>query len=446
MIKVKRWSVTILILLSLLLCTLELSAQGQFKRISMTLEECLSYAKEYNISLQMANLHVESISVDEKTARAAFLPSLSASVGQNLVNNPYAADFDQTTNTYNGNYSLDASMTLYNGGRNISTLKQSKLNTKIADLDAQTMESSLELDITQAYIRILYAIDQVEVIKQTVALSKKNLERGRSLLEVGRINQVDLAQLETAEASELYNLISAETERNDLFLELKQLLEIDEQATLDVVTPDFPQEQLEAPITPLFDVYMAASELRPEIKVSVLNVEVSELGVDLAKSGYMPTLSLTASSGFNHISANNFSFNQQFKNTWSNSIGLRLNIPIFSNRTTKSAVAKSNFAVQSAKLTLQESEKSLYKTVESLYNGAVNAQAKCRVAELKVVAVRRSLDLVTQQYELGLKNTIELLTEQDNYRRSSQEYLENKYTLILNRAFLYYYESGVIKL
>ena len=444
MARLKQWN--IVILLSFLFCTQALTVQGQQKPMSMTLEECLKYAKEHSIALKKANLQVKNTAVDEKTARAAFLPSLSASVGQNLVNSPYAADLNQTTNAYSGTYGLDASMTLYSGGRNISTLKQTQLNTKIANLDAATLESSLELDVTQAYIRILYAIDQVEVNKHTVELSQRNLERGQSLLEIGSMNQADLAQLETAVATEQYNLISAEIARNELFLQLKQLLEIDEEMTLNVIHPDLSKDELQAPIPLLADVYAAASVSRPEIIASQYNVEAFELGVNVAKSGYMPTVSLTAGSGFNHMNAADFTFSQQLKNSWSNSIGLRLSIPIFNKRTTKSAVEKSKFSVQTAKLTLQESEKTLYRTIEDLYNNAMNAQAKYQVANYKLTAVKKSLDLTTQQYELGLKNIIELLTEQDNYRKSSQEYLENKYTLILNKAFLCYYECGIIKI
>ncbi len=194
------------------------------------------------------------------------------------------------------------------------------------------------------------------------------------------------------------------------------------------------------------EVYESALDIRPEIESAELSIASAELDQTIAKAGYLPKVSLTAGVGVNHNSTSDFTFSGQMRENFSTSIGASASIPIFSNYKNKTSVAKARNAVTSAELSLIDSEKSLYQTIETLHNNATNAQAKYIVSEYKLSANERSLELMTEQYNEGLKNIIELLTEQDSYLTSSQDYLTNKYQFILNRALLEYYKTGEIKL
>ncbi len=442
--KLKSWGVVALLFVGSI--STSLSAQMATDSILMSLDECLKYAKENSITLQQARLQIDNSEADQLSARGAFLPSISASVGQTLNSNPLLTESDVSNSSYSGSYGVDLSLSLYNGGKNRALLQQSNVNSEVSNLELSEFENTIEMSVTEVYVEILYAIEQIKVAEQSLTVGIKNEERGKSLLEVGSINSSDLAQLESAKASYQYNLVVAQTQLSSLYVRLKHLLEISQEIVFTVKEPDLSDELLLSVIPSIDDVYSWAVIERPEIKSTTLRIESAELDAKIARAGYLPTLSLTAGTGLSHNSASSFTFSNQLRNNFDTSVGLHLSIPIFNKNQTKSAVIKSDNYIKSANIELTQAQKELYQTIETLHNNAQTAQAKYSVSEYKLQALDKSLKLATEQYELGMKNTIELLTEQDNYNQSSQEYLINKYQLILNKALLNYYKTDVIKL
>ncbi|MFR9503334.1 MAG: TolC family protein [Rikenellaceae bacterium] len=421
----------------LLGCTLALGgyAQSGSGAISMSLEECLEYAKENSITLQKAQLAIDDNASEQLSSKGAFLPTISGSVSQGL-----------SGATYSGSYGVDLSMTLYSGGSNRAQLQKSILGEDIALLEMDELSNTLEVAVTEVYVEILYAIEQIEVAKSSLELSEKSEERGKAFLEVGSINEADFAQLQSATASSKYSVVVAQTQLSNLYISLKQLLEISYDVDFSVKELPLSTDILMAPIPTVAEVYDIALDTRPEIQSSQLYIESAELDHTIAKSGYLPKLSLTAGTGINHSSSSSYDFSSQMRNNFSTSAGLNLSIPIFSGYKNRSSVAIAENSIKRASLSLTESEKSLYLTIETLRNNASNAQAMFSVSEYMIQSTLKSMELTQEQYEVGLKSTIELLTEQDNYNQTLQEHLINKYQLILNKALLNYYKTDVIKL
>ena len=194
------------------------------------------------------------------------------------------------------------------------------------------------------------------------------------------------------------------------------------------------------------DVYRTALALRPEIEASKLSVDASKLSIAIAKSGYMPTLSLSAGLGTSHTSGSDFTFSQQVKNGWNNSLGLTISVPIFNNRETKSAVQKAKLQYQSSQLDQLDQEKTLFKTIESLWLDANSAQQSFAAASEKLRSTEVSYNLICEQFNLGMKNTVELLSEKSNLLSAKQEVLQAKYMAILNSQLLRFYQGENIKL
>ncbi len=442
MVKLKSLGAAALLLAS----SLTTQSFAQSTKMSMSLDECLEYAKANSITLKQAKIEVENNQADQLSAKGAFLPTVSGAVGQDFNSNPANMDPTASKTSYSGSYSLGLSMTLYNGGSNRSQLQQSQLGGKIANLELKEFENSIEVSVTQVYIEILYAMEQIGVAESSLAVSQQNEARGKAFLEAGSINEVDYAQLQSATASYQYDLVSAKAQLSNLYVSLKHLLEITQSVTFSVKAPELSPESLLALIPSVDEVYDTALDSRPEIQSSKLYVESAELSAKIAKSGYLPTLSLDASTGLFHNTSNTFSFNNQLRNNYNTAAGLTLSVPIFNNFSTRVSVTQAVNSVKLASLTLNQAEKDLYQTIETLHNNAETSQALYSVSELQLAASQKSVDLTTKQYEVGMKNTIELLTEQDNYRQASQSYLMNKYQLILNKALLNYYKTNIIKL
>lgn len=420
------------------------------------LQTCIDYALQHNITLKRNRISAESAEVDVKTAKAALFPSLSASVSQRIVNRPNSEtntiiDGDNITSStsktsYNGSYGIDASWTLYNGSKRLNTIKQQKLNNRIAELNVAESENSIEESIAQIYVQILYAAEAVKVNENTLAISQAERDRGQQLLEAGSIAKSDLAQLESQVSTDKYQLVTAQATLQDYKLQLKQLLELDGENEMNIYLPVLSDENVLLPLPAKKDVYMSALTLRPEIEASKINVEASELGIDIAKAGYLPTISLSAGIGTNHTSGSDFTFGEQVKNGWNNSIGVSVSVPIFNNRQTKSAVQKAKLQRETSLLSLLDEQKTLYKTIEGLWLDANSAQQRYAAANEKLKSTQISYDLISEQFDLGMKNTVELLTEKNNLLQAQQEQLQAKYMAILNTQLLKFYQGDKLAL
>lgn len=419
-----------------------------------TLQRCIYHALEQNIDIKMDMINAESAGIDEKTAKAAFLPSLNASIGQRIVNNPFSdtntiIDGDQITSStaktnYNGSYGIDASWIIYNGSKRINTLKQQQTIRETAELTVEQSKNTIIENIIQLYIQILYANEAVNINRSTLEVSTEECRRGEELLNAGSISKADYAQLQAQVSNNKYLLVSSQSNLENYKLQLKQLIELNGNETFDVETPDINDSDILVPLPDKNEIYNSALALRPEIKAGQLDLQQSDLAISIAKADYIPTLSLSAGIGTNHTNGSDFTFAEQMKTNWNNSIGLTLSIPIFNNRQTKSNVQKAKLQKQNSMLQLTNQQKELYKTIEGLWLDAKNSQMQYEAAEDKVSSTQTSYDLVSEQFNLGMKNTVELLTEKSNLLNAQQEMLQSKYMSLMNIILLNFYKDGTI--
>lgn len=441
---------------TILSAALPLYAQENLNGKEWTLQECINYALEKNIQLQQNKISLQESEIDIKDARASLFPSLSFSTGHNVVNRPYQEQSNTVSGTeiissdekttYNGNYSLNAQWTLWNGGQRLNNLKQQKTNRDIARLTVSETENTLQEQITQLFIQILYADESIQINRSTLEVSKATYKRGQELFAEGSLSKADLAQLEAQVSDDQYQLVTAESTWRNYKLQLKQLLELDGSEEFNLVLPELNDENILKMLPSQTDVYQAAMAIRPEIQSSRLSIENAKLGISAAKAGYYPTISLSASSSSTTNSASTNNWAQQMKYGWNNMIGISLSIPIFDNRQNKSNVQKARLQYNTSQLDLINKQKELYSTIEGLWLDALNAQQQYVAAETKVKSSQTSFDMVNEQFNLGMKNTVELLTEKNNLLSAKQQLVQAKYMAILNRTLLNFYAGNNIEL
>ena len=420
---------------TLLTASIPFYAQDNEGKKSWTLEDCINYALEKNIQLQQDKISLQESEIDIKDARASLFPTLSFSTGHNMVNRPYQeqsatvsgteiiSSNDKTT--YNGNYGLNAQWTLWNGGKRLNNLKQQKTNRDIAQLSVSETENMLQEQIAQLFIQILYADESIRINKGTLEVSEATYQRGKELFNEGSISKADLAQLEAQVSNDKYQVVSAESSLRNYKLQLKQLLELDGTEEMDLILPQLDNEDVMKLLPSQTDIYQTALAIRPEIQSGKLSIENAKLGISAAKSGYYPTISLSASSSSTTNSASTNNWAQQMN---------------------KSNVQKAKLQYNTSQLELVNKQKELYSTIESLWLDALNAQQQYAAAETKVKSSQTSFDMVSEQFNLGMKNTVELLTEKNNLLSAKQELVQAKYMAILNRTLLNFYAGNNIEL
>lgn len=442
----------IVMMMSTLLLTLCIYGQKKW-----TLKECIDYAMENNLSLQQARLQKQSATEDRKQAQAALFPSLSASTSQNLGYRPWLETgtttvTNGTVNTkvnktyYNGTYGLNASWTVWNGNQNRNQVKIDKLAEEQADLNLEETANSIQEKIAQLYVQILYLNEAIHVNKESLETSKKNEERGKQIVEVGQMSKADLAQLTAQRATDEYNIVEAESNLANYKLQLKQLLEITSDEPFEIDIPSTTDQQALAEIPSLGNVYDKALATRPEIQNSKLDLQSSDLQIKMAKASYLPTLSLSGGIGTSTSSMSSNNWGSQMKTNLDASIGATLSFPIFDNRKAKTAVNKAKIQREQALLNIKDQEKQLYATIEGYWLDANTNQQRFKAACSSVDSEQASYDLLSEQFNVGLKNIIELLTGKDKLLTAQQNRLQSKYMTILDQQLLKFYQGETIDL
>lgn len=420
-----------------------------------TLQDCIDYAMENNITLQKSKLQKESATEELKGAKAALLPTLSASTNQSLGYQPWkdtgmAYVSNGTVNTkvdktsYNGSYSLSGQWTVWNGNRNINTIKLDRLSEEQAELSTQETANSIQERIAQIYAQILYLAENVKVNEQMLETSLKNEERGREMLEVGKMSKADLAQLSAQRANDEYSIVEAKSQLMNNELQLKQLLEITDEERFQVAIPEISDEQILAEIPELQSVYEQALLNRPEIERSQLAIKSSDVSVSLAKAGWMPSVNLTGGITTSTNSLSGTGWGSQMKSNMNSSLGLGVTVPIYDGRSTKTSVNKAKIQQLQAKLDMQDLQKTLYSDIQQFWLNAWTNQQKYQAAQSSVESAQQSYDLLSEQFRLGLKNIVELMAGKDNLLSAQQNQLQSKYLALYNQQMLQFYASGVL--
>lgn len=421
-----------------------------------SLKDCIDYALANNIQLQKAKVQQLSALEDIKQSQSALLPSLSLSTSQNVSYNPWPehgsamiagnkVQADVKKVYYNGSYSLSGNWTVWNGGQNTNTVKLNKLAAEQARLDSAVTANNVLEQIAQLYVQILYSDEAISVTKESLKTSQANEERGKTMVSVGKMSKADLAQLTAQRAEDEYSIVEAESNLRNYKRQLKQLLQIADNDEFDVAIPSTTDEMALKEVPAMNDVYTAALAQRPEIQNAKLGIESSDLSVKIAKAGRMPTVSLNAGLSTSTTSMSQNGWGNQMKNNFTVGGGVSVSIPLFDNRKTKTSVNKAMLQKESYLLDLQDKQTTLYSTVENYWLQAVNNQNKFKAARVSTESAQASYELLSEQFNQGLKNIVELMTGKTNLLQAQQNELQSKYLAILNLNMLDFYRTGEIK-
>ncbi|MDE6634367.1 MAG: TolC family protein, partial [Bacteroidaceae bacterium] len=399
-----------LLLLVITVCPF-LSAIGQKQ---WTLRECLEYALQNNVTIQKSRISEQEGEVALKLDKAALFPSLSFSTSQSVGIRPFEKNTaivqnGQVTNTSKkvteqGSYGLNANWTVWNGGINHKNIKVQELQNQITVLSTQQNELSVQEQIAQLYVQILYSEEARRVNEQLAQTAKSQYERGQKMMEEGQMSKADVAQLEAQWKNARYDIVNSETQMLNYKRQLKALLELGLDQPFDIIGTAPTDEQVLAPIPSAQSVYEKALGARPEIKSAELSVAAADMNVDIARRGYLPTIGIAASAGDSHYSACQDNVGQQMKTNLNLSAGVNISVPIFDNRRNKSAVEKAKLEKLNSQLDLRNRRNVLSSTIESYWLNANSYQHRFLSARSKVESAIVSYELLDAQFRNGLKN------------------------------------------
>ena len=438
--------------LSLLLSVVLLLTAADAEARKWTLAECIDYALKNNITLQKLLIAKQSATEDVLFSKAALQPTLTAQTTQTggvqpfvtsersaIANGYVESSVDKFY--YNGSYSLNFNWTVWNGNRNRNQIKLDQLAEKQADLEAEATANSIQEQIAQLYVQILYSAEAIDVSRQSLATSTKNEERGKVMVEVGQMSRAELSQLTAQRAQDEYNIVASQANLQNYKRQLKELLELTDDEEFDVVAPAAVKGDALRQIPAFQAVYEQALATRPELKAQQIAIEESDISLKIAKAQRLPTIGINSSLLTNMTTMSATKWSRQLKDNVNLSAGVTVSVPILDNRQAKTAVNKAMLAHQNSLLELKNQQTQLYSTIESYWIQAVTNQAKYRAALVNSESQKASYEMLSEQFLVGLKNIVELMNGKNNLLAAQQSELESKYLTILNIQMLNFYQG-----
>ena len=421
-----------------------------------TLQDCLDYAIEHNIQVQKNRISEERGEVALWQDKGALFPSLTFNTNHNVGYRPFTevisiVQGDQVTNTrsnvtYQGSYGLNANVTLWNGGINYKNIKAQELQNRISALTTEQSELTIQEQIAQLYVQIMYTKEAKRVNEQLLTTAQSQYDRGVEMMKQGQLAQADVVQLEAQLNSANYSVVNSGTQLANYKRQLKALLELDLNTPFDVAGNIPTDEQVLAVVPSAQEAYAKALETRPEIKSAELSIEAADMQLNIAKRGYLPTIGASASLGSSHSTSSKNGWGEQMKTNLNMSAGINLSVPIFDGRRNASNVKTAKLQQLNSKLDLQDRRNALSSTIEQYWLNANNGQQNYIAAKSRVKSQEASYELLNEQFQHGLKNTVDVLQGRDNVISAEQDMLQSKYMALLNMQLLKFYTGEKIEL
>ncbi|CAZ98409.1 TolC family protein [Zobellia galactanivorans] len=413
-----------------------------------SLQDCISYAIENNITVKDATLSKNISEVDYSKAKSSRLPNLFGSASQGFSNgttiDPITSDYvsDQIHNT---NLGVNSSVTLFQGNQINNQIQQNKLLLEQSSLLEEEAKNSIVISILETYLQTLYSKEGITIAENNLEASEKEVLRAKSRLDAGSIALSDYTEAQSQAATNKYQLIAAKNDYAQHIITLKQLLELSPLETMEIETMAENSDLINLELNKEI-IYSNALAYLPEVEASQTNIAINEKELDIAKGGYLPTLSLVGSLGTGYTSLNDNTFGDQLDVNFNQKLGLSLSIPIFNRNQTKAAVKTAAINIERAQLQKQSVEKEVIKKVETAYENAVSSQEQLIAAQASLEAAEQSYKLAQKKYELGALSTTDLVISQNTYTNAQQNYLQAKYLNILYHQLLQFYQGNEIKL
>ena len=432
-----------------------------------SLEECIQYAINNNISIKQLQLRQEEAGIQQNTAKNSRLPNLNASMGHDWSygkSESLSGEF-YDLNLSNSSINAQSVFPVFTGFRIPNQIARAELDWKAATQNLEKAKEDLSIHITSLFLQANFYKELFNVSEKQLELSNIQVGRTKLLIEAGSVPKSQLYDIEAQVAKDTVTAIEALNNYEIALLDLAQSLELERYTDFDIFFPT-----IEGDIITMFMsslqlpdiIYENALNIKPVIKGQEYQVESSKKALKIAEAGYYPQLDFTVGYGtrYHHIykpseQVNpitlepvelNPSFSRQIKNYGSKYFGFSMNIPIFNRFQTRNQVRIARIDIINQQLILENNKKTLYKEIQTAYKNATAAQEKFRASERAVKSANESFEYVRKRYELGNATVFEFNEARTRLIQSQSELIQAKYDFILRTKILDFYNGIPITL
>ena len=427
-----------LILILSILILADVNAQKKW-----SLEECVTYAIENNISVRQANNALLSNDQDIIAAKGNFLPFLGINGSQRMnLGNVQVFDGEFVDRTFHSsNFGLNISQTIFNGFRNTNVYRQSLIN-KAANLEEfKRIKDNVSLTVVNSYLNVLLNKENLIIAEAQYDFSIEQLQLVKELVEAGVQPRANVFDAEASLANDSQQLTVAENSYTLAILSLSQVLQVPFNSfDVQIIELDPPTQQLM--YNDISSILDYAFKNRSEIKVAEKNIEAAKLGKEISKSGFYPSVSLSyglnTGANFSNLTNDN-SFFQQINDNRGHSFALNLNIPVFSRFQNQTALAKAKIQVENSNLALEQAKVDLESNIQLAFNDAKAALKSYISSNKSVIARQLSFDNAKERYSIGALNSLDLEQNRTQLVNSQASLIQAKYDFIFKSKVLDFY-------
>jgi outer membrane protein len=417
-----------------------------------TLQECVEYAVENNLTIEQFELDLENAQIDRSDALGDMLPnlngSMSASSNTGFSINP-TNNLPTNSTAFNVNAGFSSNVTLFDGLRNINRLNRAKMNAIANQYRLDNLKDDIRLNVANAYLQVVSNKEQLKTFKAQYAVTEQDMKRTKELVESGVLPRGDLLEIEATAANQEQQIINGESLVLISRVNLAQLLQITDYENFDIAEEQFdipPSDILKNSPKVIFD---KAMSFRNDIKFSESNVELAEQDLKIAKGAYLPTLSGFFQYGTRYSDVtqipdgNGVPYTPNFTDQlWifdGISYGAQLNVPIFNGWSARNNVKRSKISLDKARLQFEQDKLDLENTIQQAYVD-VNTFEKAYIAAEKTLEARRlSYEYAKERYDVGLMNAFDFSQAQSRVENAQANVIRTKYDYIFRLKILEFY-------
>ncbi|MGM0566662.1 MAG: TolC family protein [Bacteroidota bacterium] len=440
-----------------------------------SLRECIEYAHQNNITVKQQELNLKNIELDVKQSKLNMLPSVNGSASHYYSWGKYVDPFTNEFSTeriMGDQFGAQAYLSLYEGMQKQNTLKRNRMKRESEEYSHDKLLDDIALNIANQFVAVLYAMENLETARNQHEITKQQVERTRKLVEAGTLARGDLLNISSQAAAEEYNVVQAENELDIAYLNLAQLLDLEDTRGFTIEKPALAMEQNQLALEPVEAVYNYALENQPEIKNAELQVGISEKETDIAKGALHPSLELSGSISTGYSQANRqvesyssqtmpvgftesgedvyaeqqvpddygtVPFSDQLDENLSETINFRLNIPIFNNWSARTGIDKARLQRENAKYELEREKQNLRKNIQTAHADARAAQNQYLSAQAKVEATQEAFRYAEKRFNVGVINSVEYNDAKKELTNARSQLLSAKYRFVFTKTVLDYY-------
>ena len=462
-------------LIVMLVCNITIQAQSK----KWTLEECVTYAIQNNISIKQSELDSKMALIDKKSAVGRFLPSLNASASHSWnigLNQDITTGLLQNKTTQFTSAGANVGIDIYRGLQNQNTLRKANLSIVAAKYQLVKMQEDVALNVANAFLQVLFNKENLKVQKEQLRINEKQYVRSEELVKVGSIPRGDLLDVKATLALNNQNVITAENSLLISKLSLSHLLQLKDFENFDVVDDTDVKDANNIMAQTPSAIYEKAFEGRTELKIARTNLEIAEKNVAIAKGAFQPTLQgfysfnsrvaysdrvtgvipntsnptsivgfvegtnqNVLSPNFTRVLGNPAPFFDQFNTNKGQSFGMQLSVPVFNGFSARNNVDRSKVSLERSKIAVEQQNLDLQRNVYTAFadaKGALNAY-ESSVAALE--ARQGAYNYATEKYSVGLMNSFDFNQSQTLLTNAQSEVLRTKYDYIFKIKILEFY-------